>query len=76
MLKRRLRSAGDTTTSLEVTIPNQLLWHLDPKKEYDVVFDVENGKIVLEFEEVGGGSGRKQKRVQIPGIKTREEEWV
>lgn len=74
MLKRRLRRAGDTTTSLEVTIPNQLLWHLDPKKEYDVVFGVENGKIVLEFEEIG--IGKKSRRVQIPEVKPREEEWV
>lgn len=74
MLKRRLRKAGDTTTSLEVTIPNQLLWHLDPKKEYNVVFSVENGKIVLEFEEAR--AGRKPKKVQMPEIKLQEEEWI
>jgi hypothetical protein len=49
-IKRKIYARG---SSYETTIPKPLLFNLDPKKKYDVVFkfDSKQRKWYLEFEE-------------------------
>ena len=47
-LKRRLYRRG---SSFETTIPMPLLFGLDPSKKYNVVFELEDGRWVIHFEE-------------------------
>lgn len=49
-LSRKLYKRGG---SYEVTIPKPILWNLDLKKKYNIIFELINGKWSFKFEEVG-----------------------
>ena len=47
-IKRKLYKRG---SSFETTVPMPLLFGLDDKKKYNVIFSYEKGKWVISFEE-------------------------
>lgn len=49
-LSRRLYKRGG---SHEVTIPKTIIWNIDIKKKYDIIFDLVKGRWSIGFQEAG-----------------------